>query len=111
MILRYYEVDWSVPCVENELLFTGTKEECVKYIFRNWSVDVKEYEDNPELCATFRDYLRHIQVGETRCPAVYSNEVIKELWENNNPAWCEHIDWKNIDAQKFIFNRDLVEVV
>ena len=105
MILRYYDCDWSVPCIENELLFVGTKEECYNYLFKHWSVDIKEYENNPEIQALFCDYLRHIQ---------YSNRVFDEKTADEimlkHPDW-DNTEWHRIDASKFIYNRELVEEI
>jgi hypothetical protein len=105
MILRYYETDWSVPCIENELLFVGTKEECYDYLFKRWSVDAKELENNPELYATFCDYLRHIEYSE----CVFEEKTIDEILEKY-PDW-DDTDWHHIDATKFIYNRELVEEI
>ena len=110
MILRYYDCDWSVPCIENEFLFAGTKEDCVKYLYKHWSVDIQEYKDNLELQALFCDYLKHIQVGQIKCPAVYDNELIKQMYENGK-SWDDKCDWTNINPNKFIFNRELIEVI
>lgn len=110
MILRYYETDWSVPCIENELLFAGTKEECIKYLFKHWSVDCKELENNIELQATFCDYLRHIEYGNILCPALHDDKTIERLW-NEGKDWSSKCEWHKIDAYKFIFNRELVEEV
>ena len=105
MILRYYEADWSVPCIENELLFVGTKEECVKYLMKRWSVDFKEYENNPKLFGAFTDYLHHIQFALT----TFKEKTVDEVLEKY-PNW-DNGEWHRIDAEKFIFNRDLIEVV
>ena len=105
MILRYYEVDWSVPCIENELLFVGTKEECAKYLFKRWSVDMNEMEDNPELRGTFVDYLRHIEYSGCS----FDEKTIDEILMNH-PDW-DNTDWHKIDAQKFIYNNELIEMV
>lgn len=110
MILRYYETDWSIPCIENEFLFAGTKQECIKYLLEHWSVDCKELENNIELQATFCDYLRHIEIGTILCPAIYDDKTIKRLW-NEGKDWDSHCEWKHIDSTKFIFNRELIEIV
>ena len=110
MILRYYDCDWSVPCIENELLFCGTKEECVKYLMKNWSVDVKEYENNPEYKYLFIDYLRHIEVGTIILPNLYTEEKIKELYEKNMD-WDNKCQWQHIDHNKFVFNQELIEIL
>ena len=110
MVLRYYETDWSIPCIENEFLFAGTKEECIKYLFKHWSVDCKELENNIELQALFCDYLRHIEIGTIMCPALYDDKTIEKLW-NEGKDWDSHCEWKRIDSTKFIFNRELIEIV
>jgi hypothetical protein len=105
MMLRYYETDWSVPCIENELLFVGTKEECVNYLFKHWSVDCKELENNLELMGTFCHYLRHIEFSNR----VYPEKTVDAILENH-PNW-DNNHWHNIDANKFIYNRELIEEV
>lgn len=110
MIVRYYNCDWSIPCIENELLFAGTKEECVKYIHDHWSVDVQQYKDNLETQDLFCDYLKHIQIGKSSCPALYSDEIIKKLYENGKD-WDNHCEWQPINPNKFIFNRELIEII
>lgn len=110
VVLRYYECDWSIPCIENELLFIGTKEECFKYLMKNWSVDVKEFENNLEYKYLFIDYLCHIQVGTIKCPALFDKEIITKLYEENK-SWDDKCDWRNIDHKKFIFNQELIEIL
>lgn len=109
MVLRYYHCDWSVPCIENEFLFAGTKEECIRYINKHWSVDAKEYENNPEMYSLFCDYLRHIEVGTILHP-LYTDKKIEELW-NNNKDWDRHCEWHHIDSTKFIYNKELIEIL
>ena len=110
MIIRYYDCDWSVPCIENELLFTGTIEECKQYIMEEWSVNVQDYKDNIEAQSLFCSYLRHIQIGEIRCPMLFTDEIIKELYEKGK-AWDDKCEWKNINPNEFIFNRELIEII
>jgi hypothetical protein len=110
MILRYYDCDWSVPCIENEFLFTGTKEECVQYLYKHWSVDIQEYKDNLEAQALFCNYLTHIQIGKAYAPVLFTDEIIKELYENGKD-WDDKCEWKNINPNEFIFNRDLIEIL
>lgn len=105
MMLRYYETDWSVPCIENELLFVGTKEECVNYLFKRWSVDMKEMENNPELRGLFVDYLRHIEYSDGSFDEKNIDDILI-----NHPDW-DMRDWHKIDSQKFIYNNELVEEV
>ena len=105
MMLRYYETDWSVPCIENELLFVGTKEECINYLFKHWSVDCKELENNPELMSTFCHYLRHIEFSNR----VYPEKTVDAILEKH-PNW-DNNHWHKIDANKFIYNRELIEEV
>lgn len=105
MILRYYETDWSIPCIENELLFVGTKEECIQYLYKHWSVDCKELENNIELQATFCDYLRHIEYSHR----MFEERTVDEILEHH-PDWC-NTEWHHIDSHKFIFNRELVEII
>ena len=105
MILRYYETDWSVPCIENELLFVGTKEECYNYLFKNWSVDCQELKDNIELQAIFQDYLRHIEFSNKHFEETNVNAILE-----NHPDW-DNAEWHKIDSTKFIYNRELVEEI
>lgn len=105
MILRYYQTDWSIPCIENELLFVGTKEECRLYLLHKWSVDYKELESNPELRSTLCDYLHHIQISWGSFDEKNIDDILA-----NHPNWDQR-DWLHIDADEFIFNRELIEIV
>ena len=109
MIVRYYNCDFSVPYIENEFLFAGTLEECVKYIYKHWSVDIYQYKDKLEVQSLFCDYLRHIQIGKAYAPMLYDDKIIKELYYKGKD-WDNKCEWKNINPNQFIFNKELIEI-
>lgn len=108
MILRYYDSTDPVCGLENELLFTGSEEDCKKYLLKKWSVDMLEYDI--ELSSTFCYYLNHIQVGRIKCPALFNENIIRHLYEEDKD-WDSPCEWVNIDPNEYIFNREVVEVL
>ena len=44
------------------------------------------------------------------CPSIYDEKTIERLW-NEGKDWDSHCKWEHIDSTKFIFNRELIEIV
>lgn len=102
MLVKYYDTDWTTY-MENELLFSGSKKQCIKYLLRHWSVDASEYKDDPENMALFCDYLRHIYVANVDIPGTVEEIMFSTNWDNQ--------DWHKINPSAFIFNRELLALI
>ena len=108
MLLRYKYTDY-MTYNEDELLFNGSAEECEQYLLKNWSVDIQELKDNLELQATMCDYLRHIYFDKTEFKTDGKYTPIGEL---EGLDYVMNTDtWHKIDCNKYIFNREIIDVI
>ena len=106
MIVRYYNVDFSIPCVENEILFHGTEEECLAYIRKNYGADKLSAEYDINL-----DFLRGIQVGKSKNENLFPDEVIVRNFNNGQDSVMEMVEWYSIKVNNYIFNECVVDVL
>lgn len=104
MVLRYFDTDF-MTYKENEILFVGNKKECIKYLFKEWSVDANEYKHNINLYSLFCNYLRNIQFSHKD----FGNLTISQIYERC-PDW-DDATWNYINAEKLIFNKELVSII
>ena len=96
---------------EDELLFNGSPEDCHKYLLKYWSVNVNELRDNLELQSLFCDYLRHIWYDTTEWKDSETGEYTSIDKLEESPYVRDSDTWHKIDANKFIFNRELIEII
>lgn len=106
MIVRYYHADFTVPCIENEILFHGTEKECLEYIRKNYSADKLsvEYEIN-------LDFLHGIQVGKSKNETLFPDEVIVRNFENGQDSVMEKVDWNSIKVKDYVFNDCVIDIL
>jgi hypothetical protein len=102
--VRYYNQDWSIPIVENEFLFAGSKDQCLEYIRREHSADMLDpaYEIQ-------KDFLYRIQLGKIKCPAIFTPETLQKMW-NEGKEWDSQCDWEPINHKNFCYNECVIEV-
>lgn len=111
MYLKYFDTDYTTY-KEDEILFHGSPRECIKYLYKNWSVDCLEITDL-SLQATLIHDLKCIRWA-------YENSDYPEMPEDFRKTHhyikedikipVESIAasaWKDIPVNKFIFNREL----
>lgn len=106
MIVRYYRVDFTVPCIENEILFHGTEEECLEYIRKNYGADKlsAEYEIN-------LDFLYGIQIGKSKNETLFPDDIIVRNFNNGQDSVLENVEWNSIKIKDFVFNECVVDMI
>ena len=106
MILRYTRTDYQT-FKEDEVLMIGSLSEVKKYILANYSVDwLKDsIEEKSEKVAD----LNCLKIGTSKCPALFSDEVLSEMVHNGKDI-VEKCDWSDVIASNYIFNRDVIEI-
>jgi len=111
MLLRYKDTDYRTY-KEDELLFNGSPEDCEKYLLKHYSVDVQELKDNIELQAELCHTLRHIWYDATEWKDSETGKYTSIEKLQNSPLVMDNsVVWKLIDANKYIFNRELIEEI
>ena len=106
MLLRYKITNYATYN-EDEVILFGTPEEITEYIMKYYSVDW--YTDSLEEKAEKVADLNCLSVGQPKCPALFTDEVLKEMYENGKDV-IDKCDWVDVIASSYIFNREVLEI-
>lgn len=102
-------MDWyPIPVKEQELLFNGTEEDCIKYLLHEWYVDFYTM-DKETLNKALHD-IKCIQFLDIEVKYDDKYIPVHELMDFDDYDRLMGEDWQNIDPTQFIFNKEIISI-